>query len=216
MPNIGILRRNKSSSSFSKHYSSRPLADTACWTSFEQQLNSHLQEIRHNVRKLHICVQSDFRALKCETLLMCLCSALWGRNVKDRQLRFMGSRSARSISQCTHSNVLPRWVHFASHIQTYRPGLTLCQTLSLLETFLKEANYKYILFLPSGHHKSHFSQIFFPIKWDSSFTFATSAFADKLSICEQAPFVKVGTLERWMFQSMWQAHVRFIEVFGSS
>lgn len=73
----------------------------------------------------------------------------------------------KHFSVYTHSNVLPRWVHFASLVQTYRPGLTLCQTPSILGTFLKEANYKYFfpglgtpLFLQSDHYTSHILQIF--------------------------------------------------------
>lgn len=98
-----MLRRNKSLFSFSNHYVSRPLTYTVCSASFQQQLNSSLQEIKHNkIRNLHICVLSGFRPLLCETLLMCLCSAHRSRNVKARQLRFIGSWPPRNISLCTH------------------------------------------------------------------------------------------------------------------
>lgn len=110
-------------------------------------------------------------------------------------------------------------------LHTFRPIAPVshfAKLLQILWTFLKEANYKY--FFP-GLDTPFFLQWPSHIAFWQNFsnqmgfvwtTIAVFAIADKLSICEQSPFVKVGALERWMFQSMWQAHVRFIEVFGSS
>lgn len=97
---------------------------------FQQQLNSSLQEIKHNkIRNLHICVQSGFKPLLCEKRINVSLFSTQKQECQGQTTKvYRQLASQKHFSVYTHSNVLSRWVHFALHIQTYHPGLTLCQT----------------------------------------------------------------------------------------